>query len=69
MDELLSIGEMAKLNNVSVQRLRYYDNIGLFSPAHINEQSNYRYYTSEQSAHLAIIKQLQYIGLSLLEIK
>lgn len=69
MDELLSIGEMAKLNNVSIQRLRYYDNIGLFSPAHINEQSNYRYYTSEQSAHLAIIKQLQYIGLSLLEIK
>ena len=69
MDKLLSIGKMAKLNNVSIQRLRYYDSIGLFSPAHINKQSHYRYYEYEQSTHLAIIKQLQYIGLTLLEIK
>jgi len=69
MDELLSIGEMAKRNNVSIQRLRYYDNIGLFSPTKINKQSNYRYYTSAQSAQLAIIQQLQYIGFSLQEIK
>lgn len=30
--EKLSIGQMAKLNNISVQTLRYYEKMGLLSP-------------------------------------
>lgn len=69
MDFLLSIGEMAKINGISIQRLRYYDKIGLFSPDHIDEKSGYRYYKMEQSGQLGIIQELQYIGLRLSEIK
>ncbi|MFD1066530.1 MerR family DNA-binding transcriptional regulator [Oceanobacillus locisalsi] len=41
---LYSIGETAKLNNISIQSLRYYDKIDLFTPAFIDPESNYRYY-------------------------
>ncbi|MDF9824182.1 DNA-binding transcriptional MerR regulator [Breznakia sp. PF5-3] len=69
MKNLISIGEMAKLNNLTIQRLRYYDNIGLFSPVYIDETSKYRYYEKSQSRLLEKIQSLQYIGFSLHEIK
>ncbi|WP_423244459.1 MerR family DNA-binding transcriptional regulator [Clostridium beijerinckii] len=34
-----SIGEMSKLNNISIQTLRYYDKIGLLKPKVISEKS------------------------------
>ncbi|EHL2587711.1 MerR family DNA-binding transcriptional regulator, partial [Listeria monocytogenes] len=33
MEPLFSIGEMAKKSQLSIQRLRYYDKIGLLVPA------------------------------------
>lgn len=65
----LSIGEMAKLSNISIQTLRYYDQLGLFSPAFIDPQSNYRYYTVDQLFYLDIIKYLRHLELPLKEIK
>lgn len=64
-----TIGEVAKLANLSVQTLRYYDQINLFKPAHIDTSSNYRYYKDEQLYYLDIIKSLKYIGISLEDIK
>ncbi|MDH6367793.1 DNA-binding transcriptional MerR regulator [Breznakia blatticola] len=69
MKKYLSIGEMAKLNDVSIQRLRYYDSIGMLSPAYVDPDSKYRYYEKEQSGILLQIQRLQYIGFSLDEIK
>lgn len=40
--KLYSIGEVAELNNISIQTLRYYDKIGLFTPASVDPQSHYR---------------------------
>lgn len=48
MKGYLSIGQVAKLKNVSIKSLRYYDEIGVLKPAYINEQTNYRYYKEEQ---------------------
>ncbi|MBQ6701164.1 MAG: MerR family DNA-binding transcriptional regulator, partial [Oscillospiraceae bacterium] len=47
-NELLSIGEMAKINNISISTLRLYDEIGLIKPCHIDAESRYRYYNIRQ---------------------
>lgn len=64
-----SIGEVSKLTNISIQTLRYYDQIGLFKPSYVDPKTNYRYYKDSQFYHLDIIKSLKYIGVSLEEIK
>lgn len=64
-----TIGEVAKLSNLSVQTLRYYDQINLFKPSYTDTSSNYRYYKDEQLFYLDIIKSLKYIGISLEDIK
>ncbi|MFJ8460893.1 MerR family transcriptional regulator [Lysinibacillus xylanilyticus] len=64
-----TIGEVAKLSNLSVQTLRYYDQIGLFKPAYIDTLTNYRYYHDNQIFYLDIIKSLKYIGITLEDIK
>lgn len=48
MSDYLSIGKIAKLKNISIKSLRYYDSIGIFRPAFVNPKTNYRYYTKEQ---------------------
>lgn len=65
----ISIGQMAKLNNVSVQTLHHYDKIGLLSPNYIDPETSYRYYTIKQCACLDFIKYLKYMGFSLREMK
>lgn len=64
-----SIGEMSKLNNISIQALRYYDKIGLLKPKIINKKSQYRYYSIEQFLQIDVIKYYKALGLSLDEIK
>lgn len=68
-ESLYAIGEMAKISNVSIQTLRYYDQIGLFKPAFVDPTTNYRYYKDSQLYHLDIIKSFKYIGTSLEDIK
>ena len=48
MKDYLSIGKVSKLKNVSIKSLRYYDEIGIFKPAYVNQATNYRYYKEEQ---------------------
>ena len=50
MNEYLSIGQMAKLNNVSVQALRHYEKLGLMVPSYINNETGYRYYSIKDFA-------------------
>ncbi len=49
MRNLLSINEFSKLSGVQSSTLRYWDEIGLFSPLKRDSESNYRYYSPEQS--------------------
>lgn len=52
MSKKFSIGEMSKLHKISIQTLRYYDQIGLFKPVHVDQESNYRYYSIDQFSQL-----------------
>ena len=69
LKKLYSIGEVAELNNISIQTLRYYDKIGLFTPTFVDPASNYRYYHEKQFFYLDIIKYLKYIDTPLSQIK
>lgn len=61
----LKIGEFARLGQVSVQTLRYYDNLGLIRPVETDPFSNYRYYTLDQLPRLMQILALKDMGFSL----
>ena len=69
MSTYFSIGEIAKMFNISTQTLRLYDRMDLIKPAHINENNGYRYYSIEQFIKLDCIKLCKSMGLSLEEIK
>ena len=68
-DHLLSIGEMAEANHVSIATLRLYDRMGLLKPSYRDAESNYRYYDIRQTSRLDIIRYLQNLGMSLAEIQ
>lgn len=65
MEKHYSIGEVAKLTHISIQTLRYYDQIGLFKPSYVDEKTNYRYYRDSQLYYLDLIKSLKFLGTSL----
>lgn len=67
--EKLSIGQMAKLNHISKQTLRYYDHIKLLEPMGVNRETGYRYYSIKQSARLDMIQYMKSIGMHLKDIK
>ncbi len=67
--ELLSIGQMAKMNGVTRQTLRLYDEIGLLRPRRVNESNNYRYYDISQCARLDMIQYMKSLGMGLRAIK
>ena len=62
---MLKIGEFSRLSQVTVATLHHYDDIGLLKPAHIDEFTNYRYYTMEQLPRIHRIMVLKELGLSL----
>jgi DNA-binding transcriptional MerR regulator len=64
-----TVGEMARLNNMSAQTLRYYDKIDLFKPSQVDERTGYRYYKVSQFQTLQMIKYLKFLGTPLEEIK
>lgn len=69
MDNLFSIGEVSKYQNISKQTLIYYDKIGLFRPAYVDPDTGYRYYSANQIDYLDTILIMKKIGFSLNEIK
>ncbi len=62
---LLSIGQLARICNVTPKTLRYYDKVGLLKPAKINSENGYRFYNKAHVTRVMAIKQLQDIGVSL----
>ncbi|MGX9134472.1 MerR family transcriptional regulator [Rummeliibacillus sp. JY-2-4R] len=69
MNNKFSIGQVARLNDLSIKTLRYYDDIGLFKPYFVDAYSGYRYYTAEQFKELDIILYLKKMGIPLKDIK
>ena len=56
---LFSIGQTAKLFDMNIRTLRYYDQIGLLKPEAVNEETGYRYYSSAQFERLNTIRYLR----------
>ncbi|MGN1181536.1 MAG: helix-turn-helix domain-containing protein [Faecalibacillus sp.] len=65
----LSIGEMAKLNQISIQTLRLYDEMDILKPIEVNQKTGYRYYDMKQCAKLDMIRYMKSTGMTLKEIK
>jgi len=64
----LKIGDFARIGQVSVQTLRYYDDLGLLHPADVDSLTGYRYYDIDQLPHLHRILALKDLGFSLEQI-
>lgn len=65
---MFKIGEFSRISRVPAKTLRYYDDIGLFTPASIDMMTGYRFYSADQLPRLNRILVLKEIGLSLTEI-
>lgn len=65
---LIKIGPFSKLAQIPVSQLRYYADIGLMQPAHIDPFTGYRYYDLDQLPQLNRILALRDLGLGLEQI-
>lgn len=65
---MFRIGEFAQIAQVSGRQLRFYDQLGLLTPAHMDHQTGYRYYSILQLPRLNSILALKELGLSLEQI-
>lgn len=65
----MSIGEMAKIRNIDVQSLRYYEKLGILIPAYVNPENGYRYYSMGQIMILDTIILCIDLGIPLKELK
>ena len=66
---MFRIGEFSKVAQVPASLLRYYDDIGLFTPIHSDRETGYRYYSVQQLAQLNRILALKDLGFSLDQVK
>lgn len=48
MKNYFTISEFAKLRNININSLRYYEKLGILKPAIIDEKNGYRYYSADQ---------------------
>lgn len=65
--DLLQIGELARRANTTTKTLRYYERIGLLSPAARGE-NRYRLYAPEALGQVRFIRRAKRMGLTLNEV-
>lgn len=68
MKKLLSIGNFSKIANITTKTLRYYDEIGLLKPSHVDSDTGYRFYDVSQLESILLISKLKAYDFSLEEI-
>lgn len=66
---MLTIGQFANICKLTVKTLRYYSEIGLIQPDHINPKTGYRMYSVNQLENVLFINRLKSYNFSLEEIK
>ena len=66
---MLKIGEFAKIFNVTIKTIRFYEEKELLNPCYIDKYSGYRYYDDENIKQMNQILYLKKLGFSLDEIK
>ena len=65
----MRIGDFARLGNVSVRALRFYDARGLLRAMHVDPETGYRHYGPDQIVRLQQIRAFQDWGFSLAKIR
>jgi DNA-binding transcriptional MerR regulator len=65
----MKIGEFARISGASIKTLRFYDQQGVFRPAHRDALSGYRGYSARQLPELTTILALRALGVSLADLK
>ena len=66
---MIKIGDFARLSQVSVVTLRYYDEVDLLKPVKVDTFTGYRFYSADQLPRLNRILALKDLGFSLDQIK
>jgi DNA-binding transcriptional MerR regulator/effector-binding domain-containing protein len=66
---MIKIGDFARLSQVSVVTLRYYDELDLLKPVKVDSFSGYRYYSADQLPRLNRILALKDMGFALEQVK
>ena len=66
---MLKIGDFAKVFNVTIKTIRFYEEKELIKPAYIDKYSGYRYYDDSNFTQMSKIMYLKNLGFSLEEIK
>lgn len=69
MNEIMTIGEFAKLKDITTETLRHYDRVGLLKPIKVDKKNGYRYYSILQYEKLATIIELRQLGMNIEQIK
>lgn len=66
--DLIKIGDFARLAQTNLRTLRYYEELGLLSPA-TRSQGGFRYYRRSDTNRVHMIRDLQELGLALERIR
>ncbi|MDM5426319.1 MerR family transcriptional regulator [Bacillus mycoides] len=66
---LFSIGEVAKIKDITIKALRYYHKMGILIPTYVDESTGYRYYSIDQFIHIDIIKSCRELNTSIVELQ
>ena len=67
-EKLYRIGEVARLFRLSLGTLRHYEELGILTPAWVDPDSGYRYYSAQQFECLNTIRYLRMLDFSLEQI-
>jgi DNA-binding transcriptional MerR regulator len=69
MRNLLPIGRFSEICRLSISALRHYDELGLLTPAAVDPDTGYRYYSMAQAIDADRIRTLRFLEMPLPEIK
>ncbi len=66
---MIKIGDFAKMFNISIKTVRYYESLGLIVPKYVDIYTGYRYFDDENVKRMQEILALKKLGFTLDEIK
>lgn len=69
MGQAMTIGTFAALTHLSVRTLRHYDRTAVLTPAHVDPNSGYRFYSPDQIKTARVVARLRELDVPLPEIR
>jgi DNA-binding transcriptional MerR regulator len=65
----ITVGRFATMTHLSVKTLRYYHEVGLLEPRHIDPHSGYRHYSVDQVADAQLIRRLRDLRMPIADVR